>query len=233
LTSTLTDAVRAAAASRLRDGVRHLGIDLSRDQQSQLLDFLELLRKWGAAFNLTAVLNPLEMVTLHLLDSLSVVPIVQRYGGGRLVDVGSGAGLPGIPLAIAMPELEVTLVDSVQKKTAFQTQVKGALKLANCTPLNGRMQALTFNQPQDIAVCRAFSSLEEAVRLAAPCLSPEGSLIAMKGTPPHDEIAALDESWKAVAVEAIVVPGLNARRCAVVLQLSAAAKLAKIAGAHA
>jgi 16S rRNA (guanine527-N7)-methyltransferase len=233
LTSILTDAVRAAAALRLRNGVHDLGIDLTVNQESQLLDYLELLHKWGATFNLTAVLDPLEMVTLHLLDSLAVVPLVKRYGGGRVVDIGSGAGLPGIPLAIANPDLEVTLVDSVQKKTAFQTQVKGTLKLDNCTPLNGRMQALTFDKRQDLAVCRAFSSLEETARLAASCLTPDGLVIAMKGAVPTDEIAALDATWKTVAVEPILVPGLKAWRCAVVMQLSLTAKLEKIAGAHA
>jgi 16S rRNA (guanine527-N7)-methyltransferase len=233
LTSPLTDAVRAAADLRLNDGLRDMGLKLSGAQQSQLLDYLELLHKWGSAFNLTAVLDPLEMVTLHLLDSLAVLPLVRRYGGTRLVDIGSGAGLPGIPLAIAIPEIEVTLVDSVQKKTAFQTQVKGALKLSNCIPLNGRMQALTFNQRQDSAVCRAFASLEEAARLALPCLEPEGFVIAMKGATPTDEIAALGSSWTAVSIEPIVVPGLDARRCAVVLQLAAATKPAKVAGAHA
>jgi 16S rRNA (guanine527-N7)-methyltransferase len=235
LVQPLTEAVRAAAAERLRQGAEKLKVELSPDQVSHLIEYLALLHKWGASFNLTAVLDPLEMVTLHLLDSLSIVPLVARYCGRRLVDIGSGAGLPGIPLAIALPALDVTLIDSVQKKTAFQTQAKGTLGLANCTPVHGQMQALTFAKPFDIAVCRALSSVTDAVRLAAFGLPQDGRLIAMKGAVPTDELEVLEPGWNTVAIEPLSVPGLNAQRCAVVLQRRSALRIDDTAnaGAHA
>jgi 16S rRNA (guanine527-N7)-methyltransferase len=230
-----TDANRAAARQRLTAGAAELGIDLSARQLERFMVYLDLLAQWGASFNLTAVRDPLQMVTVHLLDSLSILPLIAALAPKRLIDIGSGAGLPGIPLALMLPELEVALLDSVQKKTAFQIQAKGALKLSNCHPINGRMQALTFAKPYDLAVCRAFASVADAALLAERALCADGTLIAMKGHVPKEELDALAPAWRLSAVTPLVVPGLDARRCAVVLRRARATNSgeAETAGANA
>jgi 16S rRNA (guanine527-N7)-methyltransferase len=172
-----------------------------------------LLAKWNKVHNLTAVRDPEEMITLHLLDALSVLPYLQ---GSSLLDVGSGGGLPGIPLAIARPELSVTLLDSSHKKSAFQRQAKVELGLKNVEVVCGRVEKYQPAQKFDMVISRAFSDLAEYVKLTDHLLSETGKWLAMKGVYPYDEIAQL----KKVSVEVVplTVPGLEAQRHLVFLK---------------
>ncbi len=215
----MIDALRqsSSAAERLRAGSERLGIGLDQQQCALLITYLELMVRWGAAFNLTAVRDLDQMVQTHLLDCLSIVPIVDELGAGHWLDAGSGAGLPGIPLAIARPALEVTTVDAVQKKIAFQTQVKGSLKLTNVHPVHARMQALTLANPVDAAIFRAFAPLAEGLDEVAPHLSAGARVLAMKGDLREQELKQVGEPWQIDGVRQLVVPDLDARRCAVLL----------------
>ncbi len=207
----------SSAAERLRLGAERLGVALDQRQRDLMMQYLELMMRWGAAFNLTAVRDLGQMVDSHLLDCLSIVPIVDELGGGHWLDAGSGAGLPGIPLAIARPALDVTTVDAVHKKIAFQTQVKGSLKLANVHPIHARMQALTLAKNVDVAVFRAFAPLAEGLDEVAPHLQAGGRVVAMKGDLKDDELKQVGDAWRIDAVRPLQVPELDARRCAVLL----------------
>lgn len=207
-------------AALLSEGLAALGLELSAAAQARLLDYLALLKKWNKTYNLTAIRDEREMLTQHLLDSLSVLPALQelalatRQRPLRLADVGSGAGLPGIPLAIAWPELSVTLVDTVDKKTAFQRQAKIELNLANVAVVGGRVEALPAGG-FDVVVSRAFAELADFVRLAGHLAN---RLYAMKGVMPDDEIARLPADWRVVECLPLTVPGLDARRHLIVLE---------------
>jgi len=198
----------------LRRGVDALGLTLPVGAQERLMDFLALLVKWNRTFNLTAIRGEADMVTQHLLDSLSLLPFLG--GIASLADVGSGAGLPAIPLAIARPELRVVSFEPVQKKAAFQQQARIELGLDNLTVRCARVE----NEQGEFAVVtsRAFSSLSEFVRLAGHLAEPGGRLLAMKGVHPADEIAALPDGWQMAACHALRVPGLAAQRHLVILQ---------------
>lgn len=204
----------------LREGLLALGLDLPSERQGLLLDYLALLKKWNKTYNLTAVRDEREMLPQHLLDSLSVLPFLQksalagRQGLCRLADVGSGAGLPGIPLAIAWPGLRVTLIDTVDKKTAFQRQAKIELGLANVEVVGGRVEALPAGG-FDAVISRAFAELADFVNLAGHLAD---RLYAMKGQLPEDEIARLPAGWRVVEVLPLTVPGLDARRHLIVLE---------------
>jgi 16S rRNA (guanine527-N7)-methyltransferase len=174
----------------------------------RLLDYLALLVRWNAAYNLTAIRDPAEMVSKHLLDSLAVAPFVR----GKLADIGSGAGLPGIPLALALAELDVTVVESNGKKARFMREAQRHLGLTNLAVAESRAEALNAPAQFDCLVSRAFGSLAEFVRVGAHLLGDGGRLLAMKGQEPADEIAALPAGWRVSAVHALDVPGLTARR---------------------
>lgn len=194
-----------ALAKALDAGLRQLGLDLQL--QSPLLDYLSLLTKWNRAYNLSAVREPLEMVTRHLLDSLVVLPWID---GARLLDVGSGAGLPGIPLALARPDLQVVLLDSNGKKTRFLQQAKLELGLANVEVVNERVESYRPSQPFDIVISRAFSELSEFLRLTDHLLAPTGRWLAMKGRLDENELAEI--SPDRVKLHPLRVPGLDAER---------------------
>jgi 16S rRNA (guanine527-N7)-methyltransferase len=209
-----------SAASKLEPGLREgaaaLGLRLSDVQLAQLLDYLELIQKWNQVYNLTAVRSPAEMLTHHLLDSLAVVRPLLRHTGARpasLLDVGSGAGLPGVVIAICCPEVNVDCVDTVAKKAAFVQQVAASLKLANLRGLHGRVENL--GRTYDIVACRAFASLADFVAWSARALAEQGVWLAMKGKRPEDEIAALPSGMDVFHVEQLQVPGLDAERCIV------------------
>ena len=187
--------------------------------QATLLAYVGLLKKWNRTYNLTAIRDEAEMVVQHLLDSLSVLPAVQEsaLAGRRWADVGSGAGLPGIPLAIARPTLEFTLIETVEKKSAFQRQAKIELGLKNLAVLGGRVEEVAAGG-FDAVVSRAFAELADFVRLAGHLPVPGGRLYAMKGAIPEDEIGRLPEGWAVAECVKLEVPGLNAQRHLIVLE---------------
>ncbi len=197
---------------KLAEGVAALGLALPSGSAEKLAAYLALLAKWNKVYNLTSIRDPEEMITHHLLDALAVLPILQKSAlAGRqyaLADVGSGAGLPGLVLAIACPDWSVTSVEAVEKKAAFQRQAKIELELANVSIHCGRVEAL--QEKFDAAISRAFASLADFVKHAghlADCLW------AMKGGYPADEIAALPAGWRVAASHELHVPGLAAERC--------------------
>lgn len=195
-----------------------LGIVLEPAQLDQLLTYLGLLEKWGKVYNLTALRDRQEVLTHHLLDSLALIAPLRRHlqtleGGARLLDVGSGAGLPGVVVAICCPQVSVTTVDSVAKKAAFITQVALTLRLPNLSGKHARVEALEGSF--DIITSRAFASLADFTAWSGKVLADGGVWVAMKGKHPEQEIAALPPSVKVFHVEHLQVPGLEAERCLV------------------
>jgi len=204
------------SAQRLAAGIAALGIVLPAEAEAKLLGYLALLLKWNRTYNLTAVRAEDEMVTHHLLDSLAVLPHLGSIA--TLADIGSGAGLPGLPLALARPELAVVSVEAVSKKAAFQQQAKIELKLGNLRVHGGRVEALPADAAFDAVISRAFSSLADFVRLAGRLVAEGGRLLAMKGVYPAEEIAALPAGWRLAAAPVLVVPGLDAQRHLIILE---------------
>jgi 16S rRNA (guanine527-N7)-methyltransferase len=210
------------AEAVLRAGLSALGLSLSDAQVRQLLDYQSLIGKWNKVYNLTAVRDPAEMLTHHLLDSLAAVAPLQKHVQGRglaaasLLDVGSGAGLPGVVLAICCPNLAVTCVDTVGKKAAFIKQAALALGLGNLTGLHARVETLT--QPFDVICSRAFASLADFTSWSQAALAPGGVWMALKGKQPAEELALLPPGLVVFHVEPLTVPGLDAERCIIWLQ---------------
>lgn len=200
---------------RLRQGLDALGLELPATAVDRLLAYRDLLLKWNRTYNLTALKDPEQMLVQHLLDSLAILPWV---AGPELLDVGSGAGLPGIPLAIARPDLRVTLVDAVQKKAAFQRQAAIELGLANVEARHARVEALSGQY--GIITARAFAELAEFVRLTRPLLAPGGRWLAMKGQLPERELASLPADVRVAGLQPLKVPGLDAARHLVILEAS-------------
>lgn len=201
--------------SQLKAGVAALGLALPAGAEATLLAYLALLDKWNRVYNLTAVRDVERMVSHHLLDSLAAVPY---YKGEAVLDVGSGGGLPGIPLAIARPELRVTLIDSIAKKTAFLLQAKAELGLGNVQVITSRVEDFRPDAQFDVITSRAFSDLKEFVTLTRHLLKPGGCWLAMKGLLPHEEIATLPGWVKVSANHELAVPGLEASRHMIVLE---------------
>jgi 16S rRNA (guanine527-N7)-methyltransferase len=197
----------------LAAGLAELGLDLPDAVQHKLLAFRDLLLKWNRTYNLTALRDPEQAVSHHLLDSLAILPHV---GGGALLDVGSGGGLPGIPLAIARPELAVTLVDAVQKKTTFLQQAAIELGLKNVAVHHARVEEMRGQYAQISS--RAFADLARLVGLTRHLLEPGGRWLAMKGVRPDDEIAVLPAGVAVAAVVPLIVPGLDAERHLLILK---------------
>ncbi len=202
-------------AAILSKGIAGLGLDIGQATQERLLAYLMLLQKWNKVHNLTAVRDPEEMVTLHLLDSLSVLP---HIGQGRLLDVGSGAGFPGIVLALTRPDLQVTTLDSVGKKASFMRQVKAELGISNLEVISGRVEVYKPEELYDMIISRAFSEMREFVRLTRHLLKDGGVWLAMKGVYPEDELAELH--GLEIDVLELNVPGLDARRHLVFLKVA-------------
>jgi 16S rRNA (guanine527-N7)-methyltransferase len=204
----------------LQKGLDGLGLALTPDQQNQLLAYMDLIAKWTKVYNLTAVRDADEMLTHHLLDSLAVIAPLRRElvklglptdRSYKLLDVGSGAGLPGIVIAITCPEVSVTCVDTVAKKAAFIQQVSANLKLSNLKGLHARVESLT--EPFDVVCSRAFASLVDFTTWSQSALADHGVWMAMKGKHPDQELALLPENVKVFHVEQLQVPGLDAERC--------------------
>ena len=206
-------------AAALDRGAQALGVALADGQRTQLLDYLALLAKWNKVYNLTAVRDPAEMLTHHLLDSLSVITPLRRHTAGRplrVLDVGSGGGLPGVVIAICCPELRVDCVDTVGKKAAFIQQAAGALGLPNLRGLHMRVESLA--EGYDVITSRAFASLADFSAWSRQALAEQGVWMAMKGKRPDDEIAALPPEVRVFHVEQLTVPGLDAERCLIWLR---------------
>ena len=211
--------VTARHAEELSQGALELGVELSVQQHEQLLAYLALLIKWNKAYNLTAVRDPNEMVSRHLLDSLSVVPFVTDAGDNWL-DVGSGGGMPGIPLAILFPERQFTLLDSNGKKTRFLTQVKLELKLANLQVIHSRVEEFRPEQPFSGICSRAFSSLEDFSNWTRHLGDGNTQWLAMKGVHPDDELQALPADFRLTATHVLKVPGCQGQRHLLILRRS-------------
>lgn len=196
--------------AELTEGLAGLGLELSAARIALLEGYLALLAKWNQTYNLTAVREEERMVSYHLLDSLSLVPRLD--GGERLLDVGSGGGMPGIPAAIARPDLAVVVLDSNHKKTTFLRQAVIELGLPNVEVITSRVEQYQPAVGFDRITSRAFSELAEFVRLTRHLLAPNGQFLAMKGVYPYEEIASLPADVRVAAVEALTVPGLDAER---------------------
>lgn len=204
------------AAETLAAGLLELGVAASAQMQAQLLDYLALLQRWNTAYNLTAVREPVSMVQRHLLDSAAIIPFLPA-GANRGVDVGTGAGLPGVPLAILRPDLQLDLLDSNSKKTRFLFQVKTALGLDNMTVLHSRAEQLRPGHPYDLVLSRAFASLGEMSKACYHLCAQSGYFLAMKGGVAEQELDAIDSRTRLETVHALAVPGLDEQRHLVVL----------------
>lgn len=212
--------VTQAHADELVRGAAALGVELDEAGRQGLLAYLALLAKWNKAYNLTAVRDVDEMVSRHLLDSLSVVPHFVAAGGDNWLDVGSGGGMPGIPLAILFPDKRLTLLDSNGKKTRFLTQVKLELKLHNLEVIHSRVEAYQPAQAFDGIVSRAFSSLEDFCNWTRHLGDGETRWLAMKGVHPAQELTALPEDFRVEAEHALSVPGCQGQRHLLILRRS-------------
>ncbi len=211
----------------LEAGLQALGLDLTPAQIDTLMEFQALLGKWNKVYNLTAVRDPQEMLTHHLLDSLAAVPALQRHlpqmpareGRTAMLDVGSGGGLPGVVFAICCPQIDVHCVDTVGKKAAFIQQAAATLRLPNLRGIHSRVEQLTTRYP--LISCRAFASLVDFTSWSRQALEEGGTWLAMKGKHPDDEIAALPADVQVFHVEPLKVPGLDAERCILWLRVCA------------
>jgi len=207
---------RPALAQILANGINELQLQLNDKQQEQLLDYLALLFKWNAVYNLTSVRDPMQMMTHHVLDSLAAV--FAFAGAHNVLDVGAGGGLPGMVLAVSRPDLKVSMIDTVHKKTAFLTQVKAELGLANVTVYTMKVQDLQPPQKFDVITSRAFADLSDFVNWSGHVLAEGGQFIALKGTAPPEEQERLPAEWKVTELRPIVVPSLQAERHLVFIQ---------------
>ena len=192
---------------KLLQGVEALALTVSDEQLDALLKFVRLIAKWNKAYNLTAVREPLDMVSLHILDSLAVLPHLKP---SRIADVGTGAGLPGIPLAICRPDCRFTLVDSNSKKTRFVQQAVLELKLNNVEVVHGRVETLSAGEGFNSVLTRAFASLPDIINTTGHLLAEKGVLLAMKGQMPEAELAEIQAHYQTIALS---VPGVDAERC--------------------
>ncbi len=202
------------AALRLRAGVQALGLALSPATEGKILDYLQTMRRWNRVFNLTAISDPDEMVARHVLDSLAILP---HLPPGALLDVGSGAGLPGIPLALFEPTRAITLLDRSHKRADFLTEVAGRLALSHVNIVCERVEDHRPAAPYDVVAARAFASLGDIAAAVGHLLAPEGRIVAMKGTLPTEELAAVAAPFIVTDIHGLAIPGLAAQRHLVVL----------------
>lgn len=203
-------------AAALEEGMARLGLSGPPGAVDRLIRYLDLLEKWNRSYNLTSVRDRTAWVSVHLLDSLAVAPDVV---GPRVLDVGTGAGLPGIPLAVLQPDADIQMIDSVQKKTAFVAQVIAELGLRNAHVHHGRVEELVLDPPADTVVSRAFAETAKFVALVHHLVRPGGRLVTMKGVHPAEELDSLPAGVDVTAVHPVEVPGLAASRHVVVLRL--------------
>jgi 16S rRNA (guanine527-N7)-methyltransferase len=209
---------RAALAHVLADGVAEMKLDVSAAQQEKLLDYVTLMNKWNSVYNLTSLRDPMQMVTHHLLDSLAAVP---AFAGARnVLDVGAGGGLPGIVLAISRPDMKVSMIDTVHKKTAFLKQVKAELELANVVVHTMKVQDLQVEDKFDVITSRAFADLSDFLDWSGHLLAEGGKFIALKGVAPPEEQERVPAQWKVTGLQPLQVPRLGAERHLVFVEQS-------------
>jgi 16S rRNA (guanine527-N7)-methyltransferase len=204
-----------AIEKRISDGLARLGAPAGPDLAAALHRYLMLLQEWNRAYNLTSVTGLDDMAVRHILDSATARPYLQ---GAAVLDAGTGAGLPGIPLALLDPARHFTLLDSVGKKIRFLHQVVADLRLANVTLVQARLEDWEPQALFDTVICRAFGTLVDFAAVCGRCLAPDGRLVAMKGRHPDEELRAVAAPWCVAAVERVTVPGLDAERHIVVLE---------------
>jgi 16S rRNA (guanine527-N7)-methyltransferase len=210
---------RAALAQVLGDGIKEMNLDVSAAQQDKLLDYLALMNKWNSVYNLTSLRDPMQMVTHHLLDSLAAVP---AFAGARnVLDVGAGGGLPGVVLAICRPDMKLSMIDTVHKKTAFLKQVKAELELANVTVHTMKVQELEVSDKFDVITSRAFADLTDFLNWSGHLLAEGGKFIALKGTAPAEEQERIPAEWKISGLQPLQVPRLGAERHLIFVERSA------------
>ena len=202
--------LKTAKRQRLQAGIDDLGIESSPQQVDSLLLHLEMLERWNKAYNLTAIRDPLQMIDLHLLDSLAVLPFIDK--SINIIDVGTGPGLPGIPLAIMCPDKTFTLLDSNGKKTRFLFQAISELKLANVVEVNARVEEFQPQKLFDTVLSRAFSSIPDMLANCSHLISELGDFMAMKGKIPESELSQLDKNYKVSDLCRLVVPGVEGER---------------------
>jgi 16S rRNA (guanine527-N7)-methyltransferase len=198
--------------NKLNQGLADLNLSITEQQQQQLLRFIKLIEKWNKAYNLTAVRDPLEMVSLHLLDSLAILSHVKSP---QIADIGTGAGLPGIPLAICMPDCHFTLVDSNSKKTRFVQQAVLELQLKNVDVIHSRAELVRPESLFSTVISRAFASMNDILKLTGHLLADDGVLLAMKGQTPEQELLAVSMEYSVIP---LVVPGITAERCLIYME---------------
>ena len=201
---------RQGLQTLLAEGIQDMHLEVSPAQQTQLMDYLALMFKWNSVYNLTSLRDPVQMVTHHLLDSLAAVPAFKD--AVNVLDVGSGGGLPGIVLAVVRPDMKVSMIDTVHKKTAFLNQVKAELNLANVTVYTMQVQQLQVSDKFDVITSRAFADLSDFVNWSSHLLAEQGSYIALKGTAPRGEQERVPQEWTVTKVEPLQVPRLGAER---------------------
>jgi 16S rRNA (guanine527-N7)-methyltransferase len=199
---------------RLVHDAKSMGVELTEPDATRLQQLLDELARWNRTYNLTAIRKHEDMVTHHLLDSLAVHPELQ---GTSIADVGTGAGFPGLPLAVLSPERRFTLIDSAGKKIRFVSHVAHALGLTNVEGLHARVESLQPEKPFDTIITRAFAPLPDMLEKVAPLCGPQTHVLAMKGKWPREELAAIPAGWRVVRSRDLVVPGLKESRCAIVL----------------
>lgn len=199
----------------MAEGLKSSAHGLSEDRQKKLLQYIKLLDKWNKTYNLTAVRTPEKMLGLHILDSLSVLPFINS---ASVLDVGTGAGLPGIPLAIALPGVNITMLDSLQKKVTFVRQAISELALENAKIVCNRVEQFQAPKQFEIVISRAFAELGDFVKAAAHLVAAQGRMLAMKGVYPYDEIARLPETLKLEKVIELTVPQVVGKRHLVILR---------------
>lgn len=217
-----TNNIKQSFARQLEKACQTLSIEINQTKQEQILEYLTQLLKWNKTYNLTAIRDPEQALVQHIFDSLAVIEPIRKYflnkqGNTKTVlDVGSGAGLPGVVIAIMVPEIQVTCVDTVEKKMTFVRQVSGVLGMTNLAAVHQRVELMQEKQ-YDVVVSRAFASLKDFATLAGEQTKEDGILLAMKGKIPNDEIVTLEEqtSWCVKSIEELEVPQLSAQRCLV------------------
>lgn len=196
----------------LTSGLAALSLELSDTQQQQLVDYVVMIDKWNKAYNLTSVRDPKQMMVKHILDSLAIVPHLSASAGENIIDVGTGPGLPGMPLAIAFPNKSFTLLDSLGKRVRFMTQCVHTLKLTNVTPVQSRVEEHNGEKPYDIVLSRAFASLKDMLHWCEHLVDSDGQFLALKGQFPQEEIDEVSDHFQVSRTENLTVPNLVGER---------------------